>query len=368
MQALFTPFTLNNGVELKNRLAVAPMTHWASDEHGHLSDAEREFLRGRATDFGLFITAATLVTREGKAFAGQPYAIDDNDLTSLTQTANLLKQQGAKAILQIHHGGKLAETDLIDGFDKVAPSDDTDTGARAVTEAEIHALIQGFANAARLAIAAGFDGVEIHGANGYLIQQFVSGHSNRRTDDWGGSREKRLKFPLAVIDAVDAVRQAHNKPEFIVGYRLSPEEPEEQGLTMADTFALIDALVEKPLQYVHVSLWDFFSEPRRDASTDKTRLAHIHERLAGRLPLMGVGNLLSAEDIERAYNSGVVELIGLGKAVLMNRNMATLLKHGDYANIDTELDPNRKDYYGFSEKLWELNMQQPAFLPKVKQA
>ena len=85
--------------------------------------------------------------------------------------------------------------------------------------------------------ATGFDGVEIHGANNYLIQQFFSAQSNRRTDAWGGSLQNRLRFPLAVVDAVTAVRDRHAKPEFIIGYRFSPEEPGENGITMADTFA-----------------------------------------------------------------------------------------------------------------------------------
>ncbi|MCP3897723.1 MAG: NADH-dependent flavin oxidoreductase, partial [Moraxella sp.] len=98
------PFVLNNGVTVPNRLVVAPMTHYASNPDGTLSDEERDFLMGRSDDFGLFITAATLVHPTGKAFVGQPCAYDEQHLQSLTQIADIIKKGGAKAILQIHHG------------------------------------------------------------------------------------------------------------------------------------------------------------------------------------------------------------------------------------------------------------------------
>lgn len=363
MHNLFRPYTFNNGASVKNRLAVAPMTHFSSDPAGHLSDEERRFLHGRATDFGLFITAATLVAPEGKAFTGQPHAIDAADIAPLHETASIIQLQGAKAILQIHHGGKLADRALLGGRDKVAPSDDAASGARALQEAEIGPLVAAFAHAAALAMSAGFDGVEIHGANGYLLQQFYSGHSNRRTDQWG---QERLRFPLAVVDAVVAARDAAQRSDFIIGYRFSPEEPEENGLTMRDTFALVDALCTRPLQYLHVSLHDYFSQARRGADSSRTRVALLHERIGGRLPLMAVGGLLTAAQIECAAAGGEAELLALGRAVLLNPDMATLLKNGDYARIETELDPTQPDKYRYPQVLWERNLRSYGFLPKVK--
>ncbi len=362
---LFQSFTLNNGVKIKNRLTVAPMTHFASDEKGNLSAQERRFLSNRATDIGLFIAAATLVADGGKAFHGQPAAIDETNLASLTETAQLLKAQGTKAILQLHHGGKLAIAE-INQADKVAPSRDDATGSRALTAQEISALIQAFANAADLALRAGFDGVEIHGANGYLIQQFVSAQSNRRNDVWGGSIENRLRFPLAIIDEVQKVRERHNRPDFILGYRFSPEEPGENGLTMTETFALIDALVTKPLQYLHVSLWDFYKKARRGADTSKTRIEQLHARIDGKLPLIGVGNLLTAEKALDAFNTGWAEFIALGKAVMVNPNFASLILAGREAEIVPELDPNKADHYGIPDLLWSFCTQGGAWLPPVK--
>lgn len=366
MTALFQSYRLNNGVELKNRLVVAPMTHFGSNPDGTFSAQENAFLQGRAEGFAMFISAATLVSREGKAFNGQPYALDERYLDSLKSVAQNIKSQGAKAILQIHHGGKLAMSELLEGLDKVAPSADEATGARALTEAEIEKLIHAFANATELAIQADFDGVEIHGANGYLIQQFVSGHSNHRTDQWGGSIENRLRFSLAVIDAANAVKEKYQHDDFILGYRFSPEEPEEDGLTMTDTFALIDALVQKPLQYLHVSLWDFYKLARRGADTHKTRMELIHQRINGKLPLIGVGNLITAEQMEEAFATGWAEFIAVGKTVLLNPNIVELIQSGKTQEISTALDPERKAFYRFPDYLWDLNMKEMTFLPPVK--
>ncbi len=362
---LFQPYTLNNGIEIRNRLAVAPMTYFASNPDGTLSAQEHHFLSNRAENIGLFITAATLVAQNGKAFHGQPEAISEQHLDSLTRTAALIKAQGAKAILQIHHGGEKAIAELLHGQAKVAPSENAEAGARALTEAEILALIQAFGNAADLAVRAGFDGVEIHGANNYLIQQFYSAQTNRRTDAWGGSLEKRLAFPLAVVEAVVAVRAKHQRPDFIIGYRFSPEEPGDNGLTMADTFALIDALVEKPLQYLHISLWDFYKQARRGADTSLTRMQLVHERIGGKLPLIGVGNLFTAEQILQAYQTGWAEFIGLGKTVMINPTIATLIASGQEGEIVTELDPEKADHYGIPDLLWSLCMKGGAWLPPV---
>lgn len=363
---LFQPYVLNNGISVKNRLVVAPMTHFSSNADGTLSRQEKIFLSNRATGMGMFILAATLVADNGKAFIGQPEAIYAFQLPSLRETARLIQSQGAKAILQIHHGGKLAQQELLKGHDKVGPSDDKESGTRALTDVEVFELIQAYANAVELAIQAGFDGVEIHGANNYLIQQFYSAHSNRRTDQWGGNREKRMHFPLAVVDASVAVREKYQREDFIIGYRFSPEEPEPQGLTMEDTFALIDALVRKPLQYLHISLHDFYKHIRRGADPAIYRIQSVHERIGGKLPLIGVGNLFNAEQILAAYRTGWAEFIALGKTVLINPTIASLIAAGKEHEIITELDPDKTDHYGIPDVLWSRCIQGSPMLPPLK--
>ena len=364
---LFQTYTLNNGVTIKNRLAVAPMTHFGSQTDGLISDQERTFLSNRAGDMGLFITAATLVQKDGKAFHGQPEATGEHCLDSLKETAQILRQQGTKAILQIHHGGSKAIDDLLDGLDKISASANEAEHAREATAEEVEALIASYAQAADLALRAGFDGVEIHGANTYLIQQFYSAQSNRRNDQWGDSLENRMRFPLAVIDAVVAVREKHRRNDFIIGYRFSPEEPGDDGLTMNETGALIDALVQKPLQYLHVSLWEFDKKIRRGGDTAQTRMQFIHERINGKLPLIGVGNLFTADQILAAYETGWAEFIALGKTVMINPHIATQIREGREDEIETQLDPTRADRYGFPDTLWEFaSSGTQSWLPPVK--
>ena len=366
---LFQTYTLNNGVTIKNRLAVAPMTHFGSQADGLISDQERTFLSNRAGDMGLFITAATLVQKDGKAFHGQPEATGEHCLGSLKETAQILQQQGAKAILQIHHGGSKAIDNLLDGLDKISASTNEAEHAREATAEEVKALIASYAQAADLALRAGFDGVEIHGANGYLIQQFYSAQSNRRNDQWGGSLENRMRFPLAVVDAVVAVREKHQRDDFIIGYRFSPEEPGDDGLTMTETGALIDALVQKPLQYLHVSLWEFDKKIRRGGDTAQTRMQFIHERINGKLPLIGVGNLFTADQILAAYETGWAEFIALGKTVMINPHIATQIREGREDEIETQLDPMRADHYGLPDTLWGFaSSGTQSWLPPVKGA
>ena len=366
---LFQTYTLNNGVTIKNRLVVAPMTHFGSQADGLISDQERTFLSNRAGDMGMFITAATLVQKDGKAFHGQPEATGEHCLDSLKETAQILQQQGAKAILQIHHGGSKAMDDLLDGLDKISASASEAEHAREATAKEVEALIASYAQAADLALRAGFDGVEIHGANTYLIQQFYSAQSNRRNDQWGGSLENRMRFPLAVIDAVVAVREKHQRDDFIIGYRFSPEEPGDDGLTMTETGALIDALVQKPLQYLHVSLWEFDKKIRRGGDTAQTRMQFIHERINGKLPLIGVGNLFTADQILAAYETGWAEFIALGKTVMINPHIATQIREGREDEIETQLDPTRADHYGLPDTLWGFSSSgTQSWLPPVKGA
>ena len=364
-QNLFQSYAFNNGVEIKNRLVVAPMTHLASDENGHITADERRFLNNRFEGFGLFIAAATLVAEGGKAFYGQPEAIGEEDLPSLREVAEIAHQQGAKALLQIHHGGWQALPDLNPNGEIFAPSAHTATGAKALTDAQIRSIIAGYANAAELALQAGFDGVEIHGANNYLIQQFFSAQSNQRSDEWGGSLENRMRFPLAVVDAVTDIVKKHQRPDFIVGYRFSPEEAGDNGITMTETFALIDVLVTKPLQYLHVSLWNFYKLARRSADETRTRIEQLHERIGGKLPLIGVGNIYTSEQAEKAMATGWAEFIALGKTLMLNPNWAELAANG--GEFATEIDPDRAEEYRLPARLLHLNLQgDQAWLPPVK--
>ena len=276
---LFEKYTLNNKVEVPGLLAVAPLTLFGSNLDGSVSDEEREYLKLRATNIGLYILGATAVSQEGIAFYNQPRALSDKDIEPNAERVKIIKDQGALAINQIHHGGALTKKEY-SGVPVLAVSADVAnkelekqgiTGEEnkciEMTDKDIRRIIDDFARATEISLKAGYDGIEIHGANNYLLQQFYSGYYNKRTDEWGGSLEKRMKFPLEVVDACCKVRDKYKKPEFIIGYRLSPEEPFDDGITMTETMALVRALLKKPLQFIHVSQSKFFQESRRGEGT-----------------------------------------------------------------------------------------------------
>ncbi|MCP1661232.1 2,4-dienoyl-CoA reductase-like NADH-dependent reductase (Old Yellow Enzyme family) [Neisseria perflava] len=164
--------------------------------------------------------------------------------------------------------------------------------------------------------------------------------------------ENRLRFPMAVLDAVLAAKARSGREDFIIGYRFSPEEPQDDGITMRETFTLLDVLKEKPLQYLHMSERDFFQHARRGADTSRARLDLIHEYLDGKLPLIGLGSLFTAEDVSKALQTGWTEFLGFGRTVLVNPNFATLMKEGRYDEIQTAIDPTRADHYGFGDFMW----------------
>ena len=154
----------------------------------------------------------------------------------------------------------------------------------------------------------------------FMIQQIFSGYYNKRKDEWGGSLEKRMKFPLEVVDACCKIREKYNKPEFIIGYRLSPEEPFEDGITMTETLSLVRELVKKPIQYIHISEYNYFREARRGEGAGTPRLQLIHEITKGKIALIGVGGLYTAQDFNKALNSGYSDFIGTGRASMLNKD------------------------------------------------
>ncbi|MCM3586551.1 NADH-dependent flavin oxidoreductase [Mesobacillus maritimus] len=375
-QLLLTSFTLPNGVELKNRIVMAPMTNFSSNSDGSVSDAEVNYYARRSSGVSMVITACTYVTPNGKGFPGEFAGDNDDMIPSLKRLASAIKEQGAKAILQIFHGGRMCPPNLVPNGELVSASDvPAESGGvsteepnvipRPLTEAEVEDMIKAFGETTRRAIEAGYDGVEIHGANGYLIQQFFSPHSNRREDRFGGSLEKRMTFPLAVVDEVQKVVKEHASSSFIVGYRFSPEEPETPGITMGDTLQLVDRLADKNLAYLHVSLNDFFSKPRRGVENlNKTRIEHLLEKINNRVPLIGVGSIYTAEDARKAFETGV-PLLAIGRELIIDPDWVQKVAEGKEKEIITEINKNKQDELVIPDPLWNAIIHTPGWFPGV---
>lgn len=318
---MFDEIKLNQHVTLKNRLIMAPMTTCASNDDLTVADDEADYYAVRSTGVGMVVTGTTFFQANGQGFPNQFAATSDDFIPSLKKLADAIKGNGAKAVLQIFHAGKMAITE-----DLVAPSAvKSSKGAfgaeprmpRELSEEEINEIINGFYDATRRAIAAGFDGVEIHGANGYLIQQFFSGESNVRTDAWGGSLESRAKFPLAVVEAVNKAKKEFANEQFIVGYRLSPEEEEgENGITLEDTLFLVDKLADQELEYIHLSTAHYKSTSKRNKTDRRYMGSVILEKVNGRRAVIGVGEVMTKVDGNNALAKVGYDLIALGHSIV----------------------------------------------------
>lgn len=364
---LFESVALPNGTTLKNRIVLAPMTHMSSNPDGTVSDAELEYYARRTGGAGMSVTAVTYVTANGIGFPGQFAVHDDRFIPSLTRLAETLKQQGTKAVLQIFHAGRLTPEQAVPAGQVVAPSAVASERPgsplpRELSDEEINGIIKDFGEATRRAIAAGFDGVEIHGANGYLIQQFYSPHSNRREDRWGGSIEKRLTFPLAVIDEVQKAVADHAKSPVIVGFRFSPEEPETPGLTMTETYALVDALKEKNLDYLHVSVNEFWSKPRRGEADTRSRIEFILDRVGGKLPVIGVGAIHTADEAAEALQTGL-PLLALGRELIVEPDWVEKIESGREKDIKTVLTKSDQERLVIPDGLWQAIINTPGWFP-----
>src|SRR6201995_597514 len=264
---VWSPFRFNSGQQMANRFAMAPLTTDLSREDGTATEHELEFVRRRAASgFGAAVSSAAYVEQDGRSWQGIG-AAHDGHLSSLHRLAQAMRAAGGLAILQIYDGGRIARPELIGEQGLRAPSAVASLrpGAktpRAMTSDEVGNLVASFREAASLARKAGFDGVEIHGANHYAVHQFFSPRANHRVDRWGGTLAKRMNFPLAVAQAVrDALG-----PKLIAGFRVTPFEAEADGYTLEDSKLLCNELARLNLDYISVSLDDYrMSRPTGEA-------------------------------------------------------------------------------------------------------
>ena len=321
---LFETVKLTNGVEIKNRIVMAPMTTFSGNSDGTISDQEIEYYKHRSKGLGMLITACIGVSKNGIAFPGQFTSYAKEAVPKLKVLTDEVKKDGTKIILQIHHGGRMARPELVpDGITVSAgniPSPRTpDVIPHELNDDEIEKIISEFGAATKIAIESGFDGVEIHGANTYLIQQFFSPHSNRRNDKWGGSLEKRLLFPMRVIDEVKSVVKESGKAEFIVGYRFSPEEIETPGIRIEDTLYLVENLVNKNLDYLHISVMDVWEKPSMDTSIHKSMTELVSEKINKRVPLVAVGSVHTGDEAIHALETKA-DFVALGREIIMDPN------------------------------------------------
>ncbi|QNX07575.1 NADH-dependent flavin oxidoreductase [Acinetobacter seifertii] len=375
---LFQPFPLTTEIELRNRIIMAPMTTWSANHDGNVSEQELNYIRKRVNGVGLVITGCTHVQENGIGFTNEFAAFDDRFIPSLKKLAQAAKSGGAPAILQIFHAGNKAIPDLIPKADVVSASAlktptgsfvDSQITSRALSHQEILEVIHAFGETTRRAIEAGFDGIELHGAHGFLIQNFFSPLFNQRQDEWGGSLEKRMRFPLEIVKEAKRVIKQYAKKPFALGYRISVEEYDENGLRIGDSLQLIDRLIESDIDYLHVSLTDILNSKPVCATDENLTIQSIIEHVNYRVPLISAGKIRTPHQALQALQLGL-PLIAIGKALVMNPDWVELTTKNQVDQISTELSLEKNTELHIPDHLWhEIKMRKGWFpIHQIEQA
>lgn len=356
MTTLFDSIKIGN-LELKNRIIMAPMTRSRADDEGIQPGFVAEYYAQRASG-GLLITEAVNVSPMAKGYVRTPGIYTPAQIEAWRRVADAVHARGGKTFMQIFHTGRIALPDFLpDGAQPVAPSavkangqNYTDAGMkdfvepRPLTVEEIKQTVRDFAAAAKNAVEAGFDGVELHGANGYLVHQFLGANTNLRTDEYGGSFENRARFLFEVLDAMIAEIGAER-----VGVRLSPagefndmREPDAEELYKY----ILPELSERKLAYLHIGTFDF----------SKDWHAILRPFYEG-VYLAGVG--FTKERAETLLAQGGADAIAFGVPFLANPDLPERLALGAELNA-----PDEATFYTPGEK----GYTDYAFLPQATAA
>jgi len=377
---VWSPLRFNSGQEMANRFAIAPLTTDASHDDGTATEYEIEFVRRRAANgFGAVISSAAYVEDDGRSWQGIG-AAHDGHLSSLRRLAEAMRAAGSLAILQIYDGGRIAKPELIGeqslrAASAVASLRPGAKTPREMTADEVKNLIESFREAASLARKAGFDGVEIHGANHYAVHQFFSPRANRRADNWGGTLSKRMNFPLAVAQAVrDALG-----PKLVAGFRVTPFEAEADGYALDDSKLLCNELARLNLDYISVSLDDY----RKSRPTGETRvyngpvektyapaespITEFARVIAGRSAVMASGGIKTCLDAEGAIKLGA-DLVAVGRAVVVDPEWLSKVRSKSEASILAGL-PREKleiaEALSIPPRMVEYLLSRPGWIPRL---
>ncbi len=307
-----SPLVFPGGARARNSTVLAAMTNSQSNPDGTLSHDELHWLNVRAQGgFGVITTCASHVSKDGQGWAGQLGCFHDTHTPGLTTLASAMHERGALALVQIFHGGVRANPELT-GETPWSASAAADGSCRAATSQDLERVTRQFADAARRCHAAGMDGVEIHGAHGYLLTQFLSATDNTRTDEWGGSLENRARLIRHVVRAVRAAVPA----PFIVGVRLSPENfGNATGMDLDESLAVAAWLCQDGADFIHASLWDVKLNSQK--RPHQHVLQAFRSALPAEIPLLTAGKIWTLADAQHALHMGA-SAVALGRCAIAN--------------------------------------------------
>lgn len=334
---LFTPVELGR-YSLAHRVVLAPTTRLRSEQPSDTpSDMMATFYSQRATERGLLIAEATGISRSARSNLGAPGMYSDEHVTGWRKVTDAVHAKGGVIFLQLFHPGRQAHSSLIDGLDPIAPSVDTSAELIAVTAdgwvaasphralrtEEIPGIVRDWSKAAELAVAAGFDGVEVHGANGYLIDEFLQDGTNRRTDAYGGPIENRARFMFEVLDAVIGIWGPDR-----VGLRISPSGTYGD---MSDsdprrTFGYVAQRADSlGLAYLHIIEPRVRGNDTLVAEADPVAAADLRSKFGGNIIAAGGFDPRGAEAV---VEKGDANLVAFGRLFTSNPDLPQRIKLG----------------------------------------
>mgnify|MGYP000895086997 CR=1 FL=1 len=348
MNEVFSTIELNKEKKLKNRLAVAPMTTQQSNADGSVNKDEADWLARVSEDgYGLVISCASSISDTATAFYNQLSLAHDKFIPELKNLSDTMKKNRSLNLIQLCHAGSRAIEKLTgekphSASSYTLPIPDFQPPLE-LTKNQIKQITEDFANACERAEKAGFDGVELHGANGYLFTQFISTMTNLRTDEYGGSLENRARFSREVVKAC----REKVSENFIIGFRLSFEGMGmETGLDIDENIQIANWLAEDGIDYIHSS--HLFYDAKTIKYPKITTVEYLRKQINKDLPLMIAGSINSLKDAENAMKMGA-DILAIGRPAIGNKNLPKYFENNEELPFKTPFTESHLQEIGISK-------------------
>ena len=340
---LFQPLTFTNGKTAKNRFFKSAMEEQLAKHNQPTQMLVHLYDTWAKGGIGISVTGNVMVAENGKGSINDVVITDERSMDTLKAWAKAGTQNDTLLIMQINHAGK--QSPKVINPVPVAPSavalkgmDGFINPPRALADNEIETIIQQFIQTAKIAEQAGFSGVQIHGAHGYLVSQFLSPHHNQRTDKWGGSLENRMRFLVEIYQGIRAVV----RPEFLVGLKLNSADFQKGGFDETDSIQVVQKMSELGIDFIEISGGNYESPEMLTAkASTKQREAFFIDyaekaRAVSQVPLIITGGFRSEQAMNDALNSGHLDFIGIARPLALMPDLPNQIKNGTYQIITTE--------------------------------
>ena len=339
---LFQPFTFANGKTAKNRFFKSAMEEQLAKQNQPTMPLVQLYDTWAKGGAGVLVTGNVMVAENGKGSINDVVLTDERSLPTLQQWAKAGTQNDTLLIMQINHAGKqspkvLSPTPVAPSAVALQGMDGFINPPRALTEAEIDTLIEQFATTAKIAEKAGFSGVQIHAAHGYLISQFLSPHHNRREDKWGGNLENRMRFLVEIYRAIRAAVQ----PEFLVGLKLNSADFQKGGFDEADSIQVVQKMAELGIDFIEISGGNYENpEMLSTKASSQKREAFFLDyaekaRAVCNAPLIITGGFRSENAMNEALQSGHLDFIGIARPFALQPDLPNQIQQGNYQTLVT---------------------------------